>query len=82
MTRSALITQRRVRKARTLLVVIAPISFAALIFGFILGLTMPRDYKCPQVPGAKVITTSDSHNGQYCVYADDNYGKAKVRVKL
>lgn len=82
MTRSSLITRRRVHDAWTMILIVSALAFAGVIVGFIIGVSVPRDYKCPTVPGAKVITTMDSKTGQYCVYAKDDYGKAKVRVKL
>lgn len=85
MNRSALITQRRVGEAWTLLLVIAAMTFTAFILGFVFGATVSRTqhtYRCPQVPGAKVISTSDTKQGQHCLYSDDDYGKAKMKVKL
>lgn len=77
------LSKRRVREAWVLVMLVMAISFATLVLGFVLGLTARKDYTCPEVPGAKVITTSDTKSGQYCVYVNnEGYGKAKVRVKL
>lgn len=57
------------------------LTLGGFTFGFVMGLTVPRNYKCPVVPGAKVLTTIDRKDGQLCTYAHE-YGKATVQVKL
>lgn len=79
------LTRRRLADAWAGVILLVVFSGSAFITGYGLGYTQrPTVYRCPQIEGAKPITTINSTQGQTCVYVqhDKVYGRATARVKL
>lgn len=76
------ISRFRVQESVAIVAIALALALGGFTFGFVMGMTVPRNYKCPEVPGAKVVSTIDRRDSQTCVFVRETYGKAKVNVKL
>lgn len=79
------LTRRRMADLKAGVILLVIFAGASFVVGFTLGVTQRhRTYQCPEIRGATPVITTDSKQGQSCLYVKSEvlYGKATHEVKL